>query len=163
MENELLQVWEVPETTRPARILLVDGKPDLELVVTQKFRRQVRNGEYLSIFARNGSEALEKLKEHETDVVLTDIQLPDMDGLTLIARLKTEYPLLRSVLISAYGDMRTIRRALNLGAFDFLTKPIDIDDLGITITKTIEEALALKEAVRDRERLTAISQELDIA
>jgi len=163
MENELLEEREAAETAKPATVLVVDGEPDLELLVTQKFRRQIRNGEYVFIFARSGSEALDRLKEQETDVVLTDIQLPDMDGLALIARLKTEYPLLRSVLISAYGDMRTIRRALNLGAFDFLTKPIDIDDLGITITKTVEEALAIKEAVRDRESLTAISQELDVA
>lgn len=86
-----------------------------------------------------------------------------MDGLSLISRLKTEYPFIRSVIISSYGDMRTIRRALNLGAFDFLTKPIDFDDLGITITKTIEEALALKQAMKDRERLTEIRQELEVA
>ncbi|HVY55040.1 MAG TPA: SpoIIE family protein phosphatase, partial [Thermodesulfobacteriota bacterium] len=140
-----------------------DNDPDLEILVTQKFRVQIRNGSYRFIFVRSGEDALVKLRENVIDVLLTEIKLPGMDGLTLISRLKTEYPLIRSVIISSYGDMRTIRRALNLGAFDFLTKPIDFDDLGITITKTIEEALALKLAVKDRERLTAIRQELDIA
>jgi len=163
MENKISEET-LPQTdAAPATILVVDDEPDLEILVTQKFRRQIRNGEFEFIFVRSGEDALEKLRGNEIDVILTDIKLPGMDGLTLMSRLKAEFPLVRSVIISSYGDMRSIRRALNLGAFDFLTKPIDFDDLGITITKTIEEALALKQAVKDRERLSAIRQELDVA
>jgi sigma-B regulation protein RsbU (phosphoserine phosphatase) len=163
MENQIADDPVAVTDNVPATILVVDDDPDLELLVTQKFRRQIRNDEFHFICVRSGEDALEKLRENEIDVLVTDIKLPGMDGLSLISRLKTEYPLIRSVIISSYGDMRTIRRALNLGAFDFLTKPIDFDDLGITITKTIEEALTLKQAVQDRERLAAIRQELDIA
>jgi sigma-B regulation protein RsbU (phosphoserine phosphatase) len=162
MENKISEDT-LANAAAPATILVVDDDPDLELIVTQKFRRQIRNSEFHFIFSRSAEEALDKLRVNEVDVILTDIKLPGMDGLTLLSRLKTQYPLIRTVIISSYGDMRTIRRALNLGAFDFLTKPIDFDDLGITITKTIEEALALKQAVKDRERLAAIRQELDIA
>lgn len=163
MENKISEDPVIQADTVPAAILVVDNDPDLEILVTQKFRVQIRNGEYRFIFVRSGEDALVKLRENVIDVLITEIKLPGIDGLTLISRLKTEFPLVRSVIISSYGDMRTIRRALNLGAFDFLTKPIDFDDLGITITKTIEEALALKLAVKDRERLAAIRQELDIA
>jgi sigma-B regulation protein RsbU (phosphoserine phosphatase) len=163
MENKISEDPVAVSYAAPATILVVDDDPDLELIVTQKFRRQIRSGEFQFIFARSGEDALEKLRESVIDVILTDIKLPGMDGLSLLSRLKTQYPLIRTVIISSYGDMRTIRRALNLGAFDFLTKPIDFDDLGITITKTIEEALALKQAVKDRERLAAIRQELDVA
>jgi sigma-B regulation protein RsbU (phosphoserine phosphatase) len=163
MENKISEDPFAVSYAAPATILVVDDDPDLELIVTQKFRRQTRSGEFQLIFARSGEDALEILREGVIDVILTDIKLPGMDGLALLSRLKTQYPLVRTVIISSYGDMRTIRRALNLGAFDFLTKPIDFDDLGITITKTIEEALALKQAVKDRERLAAIRQELDVA
>jgi len=137
MENKTLEDTRAAAETKPATILVVDSEPDLELLVTQKFRRQIRNDEFRFIFTHSGEEALEKLRENQIDVLLTGLKLPGIDGLTLISRMKAEYPHIRTVIISAYGDMRTIRRALNLGAFDFLTKPIDFDDLGITITKTI--------------------------
>jgi sigma-B regulation protein RsbU (phosphoserine phosphatase) len=107
---------------------------------------------------------LQKLKEDgEMDVVLTDINMPEMDGLTLLAKLNEQFPLIKSVIVSAYGDMSNIRTALNRGAFDFVTKPIDFNDLEITLNKTIQEALALKQAIRDRDQLMAIQQELEVA
>lgn len=146
-----------------ATVLVVAGDPGLKLLVSQKFRREIRENELAFVFADDGASALRTLGRSDVDVVVTDVQLPGTDGLTLLSDLKKYFPNIRSVIISAYGDMRTIRRALNLGAFDFLTKPIDLDDLGVTILKTVEEALALKQAVRDRERLAAIRQELDVA
>lgn len=153
-----------PETGAPrAIVLVVAGDPGLKLLVSQKFRREIRERELAFVFAEDGASALGTLGRSDVDVVVTDVQLPGADGLTLLSDLKKYFPNIRSVIISAYGDMRTIRRALNLGAFDFLTKPIDLDDLGVTILKTVEEAAALKQAVRDRERLAAIRQELDVA
>lgn len=146
-----------------ATVLVVAGDPGLKLLVSQKFRREIRENELAFVFADEGTSALRTIGRSDVDVVVADVQLPGADGLTLLSDLKKYFPNIRSVIISAYGDMRTIRRALNLGAFDFLTKPIDLDDLGVTILKTVEEALALKQAVRDRERLTAIRQELDVA
>jgi len=109
-------------------------------------------------------DALEKLKNNgEIDIVLTDINMPQMDGLTLLANIHEKYPLLKSVIVSAYGDMANIRTAFNKGAFDFLTKPIDFQDLEITIDKTLHEANLLKQAEKDRSRLMTLQNELDIA
>jgi sigma-B regulation protein RsbU (phosphoserine phosphatase) len=148
----------------PTQILVVDDEPDLELMISQKFRKQVREKELLFAFVKSGVEALQKLQENgEIDVVLTDINMPEMDGLTLLGKLSEQYPLIKAVIVSAYGDMSNIRTALNRGAFDFLTKPIDFNDLEITLKKTIDEARAFRQGVRDRDQLVAIQQELEVA
>ena len=121
-----------------AKILVVDDEADLEILIKQKFRKQIRSNEYEFIFAKDGIDALDKVKIHEdVDVVLSDINMPRMDGLTLLTHLKEEVPLVRSVIVSAYGDMENIRLAMNRGAFDFITKPIVFDDLMITMDKTL--------------------------
>jgi YesN/AraC family two-component response regulator len=122
----------------PAKILVVDDEPDLELVIRQRFRRQIRTHEFQFVFARNGLEALATLRvAPEIDVVLTDINMPEMDGLTLLEQLPALNPILKAVIITAYGDMRNIRTAMQRGAYDFLTKPLDLQDLEITITRTL--------------------------
>src|SRR5512135_2118371 len=116
----------------PVKILVVDDEPDLELLVRQKFRRHIREGQFNFVFARNGVEALQKLHdEPDIDLVLTDINMPEMDGLTLLVKLNELNLLLKAVIVSAYGDMENIRTAMNRGAADFLTKPIDFHDLEI--------------------------------
>ncbi len=148
----------------PTKILVVDDEPDLELMISQKFRKQVRDKELQFDFVKSGVEALNKLQANgEPDVILTDINMPEMDGLTLLAKLSEQYPLIKSVIVSAYGDMSNIRTALNRGAFDFVTKPIDFNDLEITLKKTIHEALTFKQAVKDRNQLLSIQQELEVA
>jgi len=161
----LLQVMEkmAVNGSKPTNILVVDDEPDLELLISQKFRKKVRNNEFNFTFAHNGVDALTKLENNNIDIVLTDLNMPEMDGLTLISKLREQYPHTKSVIISAYGDMGNIRKALNNGAFDFLTKPIDFEDLEITIGKTIEEVLALKQAELDREKLSIIERELNVA
>jgi YesN/AraC family two-component response regulator len=119
-------------------ILVVDDEPDLEVLVTQKFRRQIREGTFAFLFARDGVEALETVAAHpEIDLVLSDINMPRMDGLTLLARLQESATPLATVIVSAYGDMSNIRTAMNSGAFDFLTKPIDFADVEATISRPI--------------------------
>jgi len=146
------------------RIMVVDDEPDLEVLITQKYRRKIRSKELEFVFACNGVDALDKLENNgEIDIVLTDINMPEMDGLTLLANIQEKYPSLKSVIVSAYGDMANIRVAFNRGAFDFLTKPIDFQDLDITINKTLHEARLLKQAEKDRDRLVALHNELDIA
>lgn len=146
------------------RILVVDDEADLELLITQKYRKQIRNREIAFVFASDGVDALEKLdQDDEVDMILTDINMPRMDGLTLLANINEKYPELKSVIVSAYGDMTNIRTALNRGAFDFLTKPIDFQDLEITIRKTLEQVHLLKQAIRDRYHLVAIQNELEVA
>ncbi len=121
-----------------AKILVVDDEADLEVLIKQKFRKKIRSNEYEFIFAKDGLEALEKVKNNENiDIVLSDINMPRMDGLTLLRHLKDEVPLVRTVIVSAYGDMENIRTAMNCGAFDFITKPILFDDLTITMEKTL--------------------------
>ena len=113
-----------------SKILVVDDEPDLEDLVVQRFRRSIRKGEYEFKFASDGVEALQVLKaDPGIDIVLSDINMPRMDGLTLLSHLGEMNMPLRAVIVSAYGDMENIRTAMNRGAFDFVTKPIDFEDL----------------------------------
>ena len=129
-----------------ARILVVDDEPHFELIVRKAFRKQINNQEYQFSFALNGIQALQQLeKDSKVDVVLSDINMPEMDGLTLLARLNERYPLIRTVVITAYADMSNIRTAMNGGAFDFLVKPIAMDDLRKTLKKTVDHVAQLHE------------------
>src|ERR1700733_8552765 len=117
------------------KILVVDDEPDLESLVRQRFRKQVRDKVYAFAFAQNGAEAIKQIEnDPETELVLTDINMPVMDGLTLLIKLLELNPIIQPVVVSAYSDMKNIRTAMNRGAFDFLTKPIDFEDFEITIT-----------------------------
>jgi len=146
------------------KILVVDDEPDLELLIRQKFRRQIRDGAFDFVFARNGVEALAQLDSHpNVDLVLSDINMPEMDGLTLLARLPQTANQLKAVMVSAYGDLQNIRTAMNRGAFDFVTKPIDFNDLEMTIQKTIEELLKIRDGLKARSDLMAIRRELEVA
>jgi class 3 adenylate cyclase/AmiR/NasT family two-component response regulator len=132
-----------------ARILVVDDEADLQLLIKQKFRRQIREQEYEFFFAENGVKALEVIAENpDIDMVLSDINMPEMDGLTLLVRIGELSPVLKSVIVSAYGDMNNIRTAMNRGAFDFLTKPIDFKDLEVTMEKTLHYVAQLKETLK---------------
>ncbi|MGI4750212.1 MAG: adenylate/guanylate cyclase domain-containing protein [Janthinobacterium lividum] len=132
-----------------AKILVVDDEPDLELLVKQKFRRKIRENLYEFVFAQNGEEALEKVKEHpDLDIILSDINMPVMDGLTLLSRLPDANPMLKAVVVSAYGDMQNIRLAMNRGAFDFVVKPVDFEDLDLTMEKTIQHVRQLQETLK---------------
>ncbi|MBX9844316.1 MAG: response regulator [Xanthobacteraceae bacterium] len=132
-------------------ILVVDDEPDLEALVLQKFRRQIQNGTVKFLFAREGVEALEVLSANGgVDLVVTDINMPKMDGLALLQKLQESEQQVSTIIVSAYGDMVNIRTAMNRGAFDFLTKPIDFADLEATIDKTIRHVQALREA-RERQ------------
>ena len=129
-----------------AKILVVDDETALESLIRQKFRQKIRNKDLDFIFAYNGREALEKLQsDRSVDVVLVDINMPEMDGLTFIERLKDLDPTIKAVVVSAYDDSTNIRAAMNRGAFDFITKPIDFHDLEITINKSLEFVRDIKE------------------
>ena len=131
------------------KILVVDDETDLEVLVKQKFRKKIREQEYEFLFAINGKHALEQLSEHaDVDIVLSDINMPEMDGLTLLSKLNEQHSLIKSVIISAYGDMENIRTAMNRGAFDFITKPVDFSDLEVTLEKTIKQVIQLRETLR---------------
>ncbi|MCX6142269.1 MAG: SpoIIE family protein phosphatase [Ignavibacteriales bacterium] len=131
------------------KILVVDDEPDLELLIKQKFRKEIKDESFRFVFAHNGVQALERLEEHDdVSVVLSDINMPEMDGLTLLQKLnELNNPLLKSVIVSAYGDMENIRTAMNRGAFDFLTKPIDFN----------------KSALKSRDELVAVQRDLTTA
>jgi adenylate cyclase len=129
-----------------SKILAVDDEPDFELLLTQRFRRQVREGEFIFRFAHHGEEALAALAaEPDIDLILLDINMPVMDGLTLLARLREQQSAVRAIIVSAYGDMTNLRTAMNRGAFDFVTKPVDLADLEITIRKTLDAIGKLRE------------------
>jgi class 3 adenylate cyclase len=130
-------------------ILFVDDEPDLEALVLQKFRRQIRDGVMKFVFAHDGIEALASIEQHpHVDMVVSDINMPRMDGLSLLAKLQDADDKKSTIIVSAYGDMSNIRTAMNRGAFDFLTKPIDFIDLELTIDKTIRHVEMMREARR---------------
>lgn len=132
-----------------AKILVVDDEADLEMLIKQKFRQKIRAQQYEFIFATNGKDALEKISQQpDVDIVLSDINMPEMDGLTLVGRLNDTNPLIKSVIVSAYGDMENIRTAMNRGAFDFITKPINFEDLSLTIEKTISHVTQIRETIK---------------
>ncbi len=135
----------------PAKILAVDDEPDFELLLTQRFRHQIREREFTFRFAHHGEEALAALAaEPDIDLLLLDINMPVMDGLTLLARLREEQTAVKAIIVSAYGDMANLRTAMNRGAFDFVTKPVDLNDLEITIRKTLDDIGKLREIDRLR-------------
>ena len=149
----------------PHKILVVDDEPDLEVLIRQKFRKQIRDNEYEFAFAQNGVEALVKIADQpDIGMILSDINMPEMDGLTLLHKIgELNNPALKAVIVSAYGDMDNIRTAMNRGAFDFLTKPIDFNDLETTITKTIQQLEVLKQAIKDHEQLLSVRNDLSTA
>ena len=154
----------VPATEIPYKILVVDDEPDLERLVLQQMRREIRRRKYEFVFAHNGVEALEQLsRDRGIDLVVSDINMPKMDGLTMLEKIPDVHPDVRSVIVSAYGDMKNIRTAMNRGAFDFVTKPIDFADLRVTIERTLRNLIAWREATESREKLLAIQKELDVA
>jgi class 3 adenylate cyclase len=132
-----------------ATILVVDDEPDLEALVLQKFRKHIRDGVVQFVFAHDGIEALASIEQNpHVDMVVSDINMPRMDGLSLLARLQEAEDKKSTIIVSAYGDMSNIRTAMNRGAFDFLTKPIDFSDLEMTIDKTIRHVETMREARR---------------
>ena len=131
-----------------SKILVVDDETDLEVLIKQKFRQKIRDHQYEFVFAVNGKHALEQLEQHsDVDVILSDINMPEMDGLTLLTKLNEKNGLFKSVIVSAYGDMENIRTAMNRGAFDFITKPVNFEDLELTMEKTIRHVKQMRETM----------------
>lgn len=149
----------------PIKILSVDDEMDLELLLTQYFRRKIRKGEYEFVFAHNGLEALTMMVKHpDIEIILSDINMPEMDGLTLLAKInEMRNPALRVIMVSAYGDMGNIRQAMNNGAFDFATKPIDLDDLSVTIEKAIAQINYVHEMQKEHTQLESLKGDLAVA
>ena len=147
------------------KILSVDDEMDLELLLTQYFRRKIRKGEYEFVFAHNGLEALTMMVKHpDIEIILSDINMPEMDGLTLLAKVnEMRNPALKVIMVSAYGDMGNIRQAMNNGAFDFATKPIDLDDLSVTIEKAIEQIEYVHQMQKEHTQLESLKGDLAVA
>ncbi|MBX2962850.1 MAG: response regulator [Cyclobacteriaceae bacterium] len=131
------------------KFLVADDEPDLESLIRQKFRQKIRERQYEFVFAVNGVDALNKLQAHpDIAIVLSDINMPEMDGLRLLTKLNEVSPLIKTVMVSAYGDMDNIRTAMNHGAFDFITKPVNFDDLEVTMEKTIRHVTQIRETLK---------------
>lgn len=146
------------------KILIVDDEPDVSLLISQQFEEKIESGEFEFVFAENGMDALEKLSANpDIEIILTDINMPIMDGIELLNKVMQIDPLIKTVMVSAYSDMENIRKAMNRGAFDFLTKPINFEDLKVTLDRTIIEAKALRSSLQEHDRLIDIQKELEIA
>ncbi|NVJ13903.1 protein kinase domain-containing protein [Myxococcus sp. AM010] len=149
LASALTHAVDAGRPSRPAKILVVDDEPDIVVLMEQSFRKQIRRSVYQFLFAADGEEALEELRQHpDIEVVLCDINMPRMDGLTFLSRVGEISALTRVVIVSAYGDMSNIRTAMNRGAFDFITKPIDFPDLEATLVKTLKHVRELRRTVR---------------
>jgi len=171
------QLIEVPQAPSPSalsidaeedddilHILCVDDEPELELLMQQRFRKKLRAGEWKFTFALDGMDALQKLESNpDIGVILTDLNMPRMDGLTLLEKLAELDRPLRTVVVSAYGDMDKIRTAMNRGAFDFVTKPVDFKDLETTTLKAANDLADYRRALRSQQQAVSIQQELDVA
>lgn len=154
----------------PVKLLFVDDEPKLQAVVEQLFRKEIHDGDYEIKFATSAIEAIDILRaDPAIDILLTDLNMPKMNGLSLLSRLKENKgrfnPVLTPIVVTAYGDMDNIRRAMNAGAFDFLTKPIDFEDVRQTVAKAIVHVQRLKHAIEQEERakkaLRQLNQELE--
>lgn len=155
-----------PVIMKTQKIMVVDDEPDLQMLILQKFRKKIHNDDYEFHFAENGKEALDLLNGVGSDIslILSDINMPKMDGLTLLQKLQeTQNHTLKTIIVSAYGDMENIRTAMNRGAFDFVTKPIDFNDLELTIEKGLKEIGYIKESLNQKMQLDAVQQDLDTA
>ena len=140
----------------PHRILIVDDEPDLEPLILRRMRRKIRSGQYSFLFAQNGVQALEVLNEHpDVDIVISDINMPEMDGLTLLEQLRKVDPNIRAIIVSAYGDMKNIRTAMRRGAVDFITKPINFEDFEETIERTVIQLKEWRVALLARDAMIA--------
>ena len=151
--------------SNPYKILVVDDEPDLQMLMLQKFRSKVKSREYQFLFAENGQEALDTLNSHtDLSLVLSDINMPKMDGLTLLSQIQEmNRSDVKTIMVSAYGDMENIRTAMNRGAYDFVTKPIDFKDLEATIEKTLREIQQLLNVRVMQEQLESLNFDLDMA
>jgi adenylate cyclase len=131
------------------KILVADDEADLETLIRQRFRKKIREQQYEFVFAINGKDALDKIQQHpDIAIVLSDINMPEMDGLTLLSKMSEVSPLTKAVMVSAYGDMENIRIAMNRGAFDFVTKPVNFEDLELTMEKTIRHVTQMRETIQ---------------
>ena len=146
------------------KILVVDDEADVEALITQKFRRKVHRKEWNFTFSRNGEEALDVLAHtSEIDIVLSDINMPKMDGLALLQKINEKEMDLRTIVVSAYSDIENIRTAMNNGAFDFITKPINFQDMETTILKSFDNLQEMRNALRSRDDLLILQKELNLA
>ena len=145
--------------------MVVDDEPDLQMLILQRFRKQIKDDIYDFCFAENGEEALNMLSESDDiALVLSDINMPKMDGLTFLSEAqKLNNPILKTVIVSAYGDMDNIRTAMNRGAFDFVTKPIDFKDLETTIEKSLSEIQYIFEANEQMKAFKMVQSDLETA
>jgi signal transduction histidine kinase len=144
-------------------VLVVDDEAEIQRLFKQRFRKRILSKELDFIFASNGIEALEILKEtNDISMILTDIRMPKMDGLSFISKLIEFNQNIKAVVVSAYGDMQNIRMAMNCGAFDFVTKPIDFEDLEITIDRTFAFVSHLREQQQQLEETLAQVRTLEL-
>lgn len=141
----------------PAKILVVDDEPSFKSIINQKFKNKIRKKDLEFIFVSNGLIALEKLQtEPDIDIILTDITIPEIDGIKLLSTLyEINHPTLKTVIISASSDLAIVRKAMNLGAFDLLTKPIDLEDLENTVNKTLNYVQRLKDDLKQEHLIEA--------
>ena len=147
-----------------SRILMVDDEPDLKPLILNRMRRDIRAGRYEFVFAEDGVEAVHILSnDSEIDIIVTDINMPRMDGLALLGEISEIKPDTVSVVVSAYVDMPKIRTAINRGAFDFVTKPINFQEFRGTISRTLSHLEEWRVAQAAGERLLGIQKGLDIA
>jgi CheY-like chemotaxis protein len=130
-----------------ASILVVDDEPEVADLFRQRFRREVREGTYVMHFANSGEDALQQLGngiEPQLIVILSDINMPGMDGLQLLRHVKEQRPDMPVMMVTAYGDDERRRRARDLGAFEFLAKPVDFERLKAQL-RQLSTAAGLKQ------------------
>ena len=146
------------------KILIVDDEPDIQSLYLQRFRRKLENKEWDFVFASSGEAALKAIaKNPDIQLVLTDINMPGMDGLELLGKIKALSYKTEVVVVSAYGDMKNIRKSMNRGAFDFITKPLDFEDLEAVVLKTYRHIEVFHQSIENQTKLLLLNKELETA
>ncbi|MCB1114205.1 MAG: SpoIIE family protein phosphatase [Chlamydiia bacterium] len=147
-----------------SKIMVVNNEPDLEMLIEQKFRNEIKQEKLTFLFSRDGKEAFQEVQsDSEIEVVITDVNVKTMDGFELLSHLQKLNRPLKSILVSPYGDLNAIRQAMNLGAFDFVTRPINLDELDAAVTKALHQVEETRKMKKNQERLIDIEKELDVA
>ncbi|HCJ66502.1 MAG TPA: hypothetical protein DHV62_04055 [Elusimicrobia bacterium] len=140
------------------KILIVDDEDTIRTFC----RRALERKKYFVDTAGNGRIALEKLKEKWFNLILTDLRMPELDGLTLLRQVKKFYPLAEVVIVTAYGDIESAVEAMKEGAFDYVLKPFEIDKLYSVVEHALEKQ-RLAQEVKELRELKALYETAQVA
>ncbi len=119
------------------RILVVDDEENARIALTRLLAKEG----FLVDSVANGYEALNYLRQQTVNIIVTDINMPEMDGITFLRELNKHFPKMNVIMITAHGGVESYLEAMNLGAFEYINKPVKIDELKLILKKVLRETI----------------------